>query len=99
MSKSDAAWAREISNAWNESIAAIFKVGDMLRAAKKELRGRFEEMVRTQLPFRERTAQCLMKIAGDKRLREKRTVVRLPPHWRTLAEISGRQRGLKLCPR
>src|SRR5262249_61351776 len=50
--------------------------------------GRFEQMINAELPFGERTAQCLMAIARDKRLR-KRTMVRLLPScWRTLDELT-----------
>jgi hypothetical protein len=82
-------WARQISVAWQKSVAAIFETGDLLHAAKAALKhGQFEKMVRNALPFRERTAQCLMAIAKDKRLRKANHGALLPPPWRTLYELT-----------
>jgi hypothetical protein len=45
-------------------------------------------MVQHDLPFSERTAQMLMAIAADQRLRKANHGSFLPPSWRTLYEIS-----------
>jgi hypothetical protein len=82
-------WATRIRAAWQKSVAAIFEVGDLLIAAKKKMpHGQFERMVQNALPFGERTAQALMKIARDKRLREAHRGALLPPSWRTLDELT-----------
>jgi hypothetical protein len=82
-------WAGKIRAAWQKSVAAIFEVGDLLSAAKAALpHGRFEKMVQRGLPFGERTAQCLMALAKDARLRKAHHGALLPPSWRTLYELS-----------
>jgi hypothetical protein len=83
-------WAKKIRAAWHRSVAAIFEVGDLLVAAKKKLpHGQFEKMVQTRLRWDERTAQRLMAVAHDKRLRAKATHGSLlPASWRTLYELS-----------
>jgi len=62
-------WANEIKSAWQKSVDGIFETGRLLIDAKAALpHGKFEKMVRSELPFRERTAQMLMAIAADTRL-------------------------------
>jgi hypothetical protein len=73
-------WHTRIIEAWRRSIDAIFRTGDLLVEAKAELgHGEFINMIRTQLPFRERTAQRLMQIAADQRLRNASAQTHLPP--------------------
>jgi hypothetical protein len=83
-------WARKIRAAWHKSVAAIFEVGDLLVAAKKKLpHGQFEKMVQTRLRWDKRTAERLMVVARDKRLRAKATHGSpLPASWRTLYELT-----------
>ena len=83
------AWEKKIRAAWQKSIAAIFEVGDLLIAAKQELpHGQFQAMVDNALPFRPRTAERLMAIAADKRLRNPTHVSHLPSSWGTLYELT-----------
>jgi hypothetical protein len=73
-------WHTRIIDAWRKSTDAIFRTGDLLIEAKAELgHGEFINMVRTQLPFRERTAQRLMQISADQRLRNASGQTHLPP--------------------
>jgi hypothetical protein len=84
-SNEDLAWADRITTAWRKTIEAIFAVGDLLLEAKVDLpHGSFEKMCRFSLPFGERTAQYLMLIAQDKRLRNPKHASLLPHHWTTL---------------
>jgi hypothetical protein len=83
----------KIKAAWHKQLAGIFEVGDTLIEAKsgkhKLAHGEFEAMIRgADLPFREQTAQRLMTIARDKRLRKASHGTLLPPHWRTLYELT-----------
>ena len=81
-------WATKICAAWQKSIAGIFEAGDLLCAAKDaQPHGTFERMIEHELPFGPRTAQCLMAIAADQRLRETNHGSLLPQSWRTLYEI------------
>lgn len=82
-------WVGEISTAWSSVLKGIFTTGDLLVAAKASLaHGAFEAMVRSQLPFNERTAQRLMAIAADNRLRKASRASLLPRSWTTLYELS-----------
>ena len=82
-------WATKICAAWQKSVAAIFDVGDLLVAARNaQPHGTFERMIEHELPFGPRTAQCLMAVAADARLRKANHGSLLPPSWRTLYEIS-----------
>jgi hypothetical protein len=88
MTKGDK-WAADICAAWQRSVSGIFKAGELLVAAKKKLEhGAFQAMVKHDLPFGARTAQCLMKIASDKRLSKANHGARLPASWRTLYEMT-----------
>jgi hypothetical protein len=82
-------WASKITAAWQKSVAAIFEAGDLLIAAKDELaHGEFARMIMHELPFSPRTAQSLMAIARDERLRKAHHDALLPPSWRTLDELT-----------
>jgi hypothetical protein len=82
-------WITKISAAWQKSLDAIFQVGDLLLAAKKDIpHGEFEQMTEADLPFGSRTAECLMTVARDKRLRKPNHGSLLPPSWRTLYDLS-----------
>jgi hypothetical protein len=82
-------WAGKIRVAWQKSVAAIFEVGDLLNAAKKTVpRGQFTTMIESKLPFGERTAQMLMGVADDPRLRNPKQISLLPPSWGTLYALS-----------
>jgi len=85
-------WARRISENWRkaaeEMIARIFQTGRDLIVAKEELdHGEFEAMIEVDLPFGTRTAERLMAIARDERLKTTPGSL-LPPSWRTLYEVT-----------
>jgi hypothetical protein len=85
-------WAEQITTAWQKPrIEGIIETGKRLLAAKKALdRGDFISMIRSDeaLPFNERTAQRLMKIAEHPVLTNATHVSRLPTSWGTLYELS-----------
>ena len=82
-------FATEIATQWQRSREAIFAVGRLLIAAKKQLKhGEFTAMVENDLPFSSRTAQRLMAIARDKRMAKATHASHLPVCWSTLAEIA-----------
>lgn len=85
-------WAERISRAWLISIASIIETGRLLIVAKKgpdRLRhGEFLEMIRNDLRFGEDAAQRLMTIARDSRITNAAHGRFLPPHWRTLYELT-----------
>ena len=86
-------WAERISDAWCEAtsgmLAAIFSIGQDLIYAKGELEhGEFIAMTESDLPFGRRTAQMLMAVARDDRLTKTNRGSLLPPHWRTLYELT-----------
>jgi hypothetical protein len=75
-------------------LQAIFTIGDDLIRAKGELdHGEFQFMIDTELPFGRRTAQMMMAVARDDRLRKANTCSLLPPHWRTLYQITWLEDG------
>jgi len=87
--KSIVKWSSEIHAAWNGVKESIFRVGDILVGARKQLdRAGFDELL-TRLPFEKRTAQRLIAIASDKRLRRASVMKQLPSCWSTLYEIRG----------
>lgn len=82
-------WAKRISEKWQSTVAAIMGVGELLIEAKAKLKhGEFQAMLGSDLPFKPRHAQMLMKIASDTRLRERNIVSLLPPSWATLHAIT-----------
>jgi DUF3102 family protein len=73
------AFVETISTRWKAHNSVDFEVGDMLLRAKETLpHGQFLGMTRTALPFTARTAQRLMTIAKDQRLRNATRVSYLP---------------------
>src|SRR5215211_3901425 len=82
-------WAEQITAEWRKSIESIFKVGEMLCESREQAEhGQWTVMVRNSLPFRESTAQALMKISRDQRLRKAHQGGLLPSCWRTLDELT-----------
>jgi N6-adenosine-specific RNA methylase IME4 len=81
------AWTERIHGVWQQSVAAIIETGRLLAEAKASLpHGEFGKMITGELPFSARTAQRLMSIAADERLRH--SVSHLPPVWSTLFELT-----------
>jgi hypothetical protein len=82
-------WARQITEAWQSQVSAIFAVGNMLESAKAELRhGEWIAMINSDLPFGRSTANKLMKIAACEYLRNADHGTHLPACWRTLYELT-----------
>ena len=80
--------AERISIAWQKILGAILETGRLLIEAKQQVsHGRWQE-VAENLPFSQRTAQDLMRIAGDKRLANPQHAALLPPAWTTLAALA-----------
>lgn len=81
-------WAGTISQAWQDSVTGIFRIGNLLEAAREELgAAKFAAMVRDKLKYSRMTVYRLMEIAGDEKLRDV-THGLLPPSWRTLYELT-----------
>jgi hypothetical protein len=82
-------WAAEIIAAHKQSVEGILKMGRSLIAAKKALiAGTFLSMIEHDLPFDASTAQRLMKIANDPRIRKAAQRAVLPGMWGTLYELT-----------
>ena len=82
-------WADRIAARWQESVDAIIDTGRLLCEAKAALEhGEFSGLIREKLPFGQRTAQMLMRIAEDPRLSNAKHVSLLPPAWGTLYELT-----------
>lgn len=80
-------WVRRIHGVWQQSVEAIIETGRLLIQAKAELpHGEFGSMIRKELPFVARTAQMLMAVAADERLRNRISL--LPPSWGALYDIT-----------
>jgi Protein of unknown function (DUF3102) len=87
--KTRSQWAADIIASHKQSIEAILKMGSTLNAAKKALdHGEFQKMIESDLPFDASTAQRLMKIARDPRIRKTAHVQLLPIAWGTLYELT-----------
>jgi hypothetical protein len=82
-------WAAKIRAAHKQTVAAFLKTGCELIAAKKALRhGDFLKMIQHDLPFAAATAQRLMKIAADPKMRNAAHAQLLPSSWPTLYELT-----------
>jgi hypothetical protein len=86
-------WIERISGAWREQLPSIFETGNLLEAAKEELkasgrRGEWLKMVKEQLPFDASTARRLIVIANDGRLRNQAMSPHLPIAWTILHELT-----------
>lgn len=90
--------AARIRAAWGKMIASIIETGEALIDAKEELgHGGFLAMVQSELPFDRNTAHRLMKIAAHPVLSNVAHGPHLPPHWRTLYELTKMNHGLLLA--
>lgn len=84
-----AQWAERITLRWQQSVEGIIDVGRLLIQAKDELpHGEFGKMIKTDLPFGERAAQMLRKIAQHRVLSDPNHGSHLPASWRTLYRLS-----------
>lgn len=82
-------WAKRIGAAWQKQVPSIFEVGALLEAAKAELKhGEWLAMIKGELPFDPSTAQRLIKITINEKLRDAAHAQHLPAHWPTLYELT-----------
>src|SRR3954463_4765892 len=83
-------FAARIRTAWHKSAEGIIEAGRLLTEAKEALRhGRFGRLFKEKkVPFSERVAQCLMEVARNPVLTNPNHSSDLPPHWRTLYELT-----------
>jgi hypothetical protein len=82
-------WAEKIAASWQKSIDSILETGRNLIAAKEELEhGEWLQMVKNELPFGDRTAEMLIKVAENPVLSDSNHGSNLPASWRTLYELT-----------
>jgi hypothetical protein len=83
-------FARLITTEWRKAVESILATGRLLNEAKDELdHGEFYKMfANKEVPFSQRTAQMLMAIAEHPILSNANHGSHLPPHWRTLSELT-----------
>jgi hypothetical protein len=82
-------WAARITHLYKNTVSAIITVGQELIAAKASLRhGQFLPMIRRDLPFKERTAQRFMQIAGHQVLSTASYWTYLPVSIGSLVELA-----------
>jgi hypothetical protein len=82
-------WAKLISASWTKTLESVFETGDALIGAKDSLKhGEWLKLINNnELPFGKRTADRLVAIASDERLRNGTHASHLPSSWMTLYEI------------
>jgi len=79
----------KIEQRWNDAVESIFDVGAMLYEAQQALLPyEWNEMIENELPFSRRTANRLIKIGTDPRLKQEEVFKCLPNSWGTIYEIS-----------
>jgi hypothetical protein len=88
-------YAARIKAAWNKQVAAIIEIGQLLIEAKASLAHSewlkmftCSKLMKQRLPFSERTAQMLMKVASHPVLANPKFVSDLPPSYATLHQLS-----------
>jgi hypothetical protein len=82
-------WATRICESVQQSVETIIATGELIADAKADLpHGHFMAMVKDKLPFGDRTARMLMRIAADPRIANRNHGSVLPSSWRTLHELT-----------
>ena len=85
-------YVHDINAAWRKAVDSIIETGRILLEAKdgpyRLKHGAFEAMVRTELPFNERTGQMLMRIARHPILSDAKHVSLLPPKIGTRSDFA-----------
>jgi hypothetical protein len=80
--------AEQIAREWRNAAASIIHTGRLLIEAKKRVgHGKWTNFV-AKLPFRDRTASCLMAIARHPIISNPQHVADLPPSWGTLHRLT-----------
>ncbi len=83
------AYVKEITVAWRKALDGILEAGRLLNEAHERLDDKaWHNMVTNDLPFTQRTADKLRKIANDERLTNRKHLKYLPPRWTTLHELT-----------
>jgi hypothetical protein len=81
-------WAKRITSTWQSSVANIIETGRLLIKAKGKIApGEFGDMIKKYLPFKQRTAQKLMRLARNTVLTNTTHESHLPAHYGTLAAL------------
>lgn len=81
-----AEYAERITVCWQKSVASVIEAGRLLTDAKAKLpHGDFSKL---KLPFSDRTAQMLMRIAAHPVLADPKHVSCLPASWGTLYALT-----------
>lgn len=81
-------WAERIRGVWQDNVASIFEVGNLLVMAREELGAvAFAEMVREELKYSKGTVSKLMIIARDQKLVRVSHAI-LPCSWMTLYALA-----------
>jgi Protein of unknown function (DUF3102) len=101
LSSSASRYASRIAKLWEigqsaqrQAFETALQIGELLNQAKAKLpHGQFEHMVRDCLPFDERHAQRLMRVASHAVLTKTDTVSLLPPSVSTQYELSRLDNG------
>jgi N6-adenosine-specific RNA methylase IME4 len=87
--KSRPIWAREIKGKWEKSVQSIIETGRTLQRAKAALpHGQFLKMIQSDLPFKQRTAQMLMRISQNPVISNAKNISLLPASWTILHEMT-----------
>jgi hypothetical protein len=85
-------WVKRINAAWREQIPSIFETGNLLEAARLELRethGSWTAMFQNgHMPFDKSTANKLIAVANNDNIRNEAHVPRLPVAWGTLYDLT-----------
>ena len=78
-----------ICAAWQKGVESILETGQRISVAQKDVGdGKFEGEILPKLPFARRTAYALKAIASNTVLSDVHHGAHLPPHWRTLDELT-----------
>lgn len=83
-------WKKAISETWQYAVESIISTGEQLIEAKEDLKGRKGAWTKLcdNLPFKERTAQMLMKVAASPQLSDPKHASLLPPSWYSLYQLT-----------
>jgi len=80
---------KQITEAWQKSVASVIETGNLLAQAKKDLEhGEWLPMIESDLPFETKTAQRLMIIARHPLIGNGAHAHHLPASWMTLYELT-----------
>lgn len=81
-------WAERIRGVWQDNVAGIFEMGNLLESAREELgREQFKMLWHDELKYSKQTVSHLIKIATDEKLRQVQHAV-LPASWFTLYALA-----------